>query len=447
MFYLLIAIIIILLAISLKLFDFEIICPPIAMLLMFLFSEIVGLFAYEKFGYSTFQFKTIIYMTIGFLSYIGCSYLAKYIVNQKENGISTGTGQVSKAQKRIEYPAIIYILVLAFELVLCISFEKFAVQLVTSYGLNNSNFLTTSSSYRIISTSADYDFQMPAYLRYGLRLIEIAGTYLAFIFFYNFSIKKLNWKDALCILGVVFWLVSIFLRADRGTMLNVMACLICLLYFFSKRATEWSKKTDIIMVSIGGAALVLYVLIFPFMTIFMGRDSVSGAIAHATDTILVYVSSATRAFDLYLQNPVTPAYFGQELFAALFKSLHTFFGIGENTVRHLEMVYYADLGTNIYTCFRRFYTIGGIFGILFFSGLEGFLYTFGYEYNKVTLQKGQVVFNIILFSYMSPGLFFMPIDDIFYSTYVSVGFPARVLLMYLIYRFFLRGKINASKVA
>jgi oligosaccharide repeat unit polymerase len=345
--------------------------------------------------------------------------------------------------KRIDFPAIIYFLGIIFVAGTCwYTFRYISDVVIRFNGEGEYSLSRIFANYYVYSTNPEYEVITPRVLSISQRVLELIGVFCFFSFCYNICLCKPNWKDILYFSGVIGWVLQAIFLSNRGLFLSMLAILIFFLYYFIKMRFAWSKKVDAVFLIAGICALVCFLLFFLKLRVILGRGSEMSK-EDSIRYITIYINGGIRDFDIYLRNSTFPALPGLELFYGIYKSLHVFFNVGGNLVRHLETVSLNDvIYSNIFTAFRRFYTVGREWGILLFSGLQGAIYTWGYTFNKEHLLKGQVCFNVILFTYLSYTFLYLPVDDVFYTTCFSLGVPARLILFYCIYFIFFRKKVN-----
>ena len=421
---------------------------------------------YKEFQYADFTALSVFLIMLGLVSYVVFSFAAEYIfkkwesrrakavansnqvvASSEENHSSSVADPEMKAArwspyKRIDFPIWFMLLGLLFVAWCCYStFHYIQNYVITTNGQAEYTLQNYIAIFHSYVTNASYETNPPQYLGIAQRMVEIVSIFCIFAFVYNICLSRISWKDIFYLAGGCGWIVQMILWSNRGYFLSLMSLVVYLVYYFLKLRFQWKKKIDIIIAFSGALLLICFLPCFLKMHEMLGR----GAIGRdsALWVITIYVNSGIRDFDIFLRNPTFPSVPGAELFYGVYKSLHVFLHSGDNVVRHLEMVALNDVGySNIFTSFRRFYTTGREAGIIFFAGMQGVIYTVGYIFNRENLKKGRVIFNVLLFSYFSNAIFYLPVDDIFYTTYISLGIPARILLMYVIYFLFFRKQLN-----
>ena len=461
MYYLLIALIFLLFLVSLRVFDFDFFAPSTAAIAIFLFCALEGLIEYQQMQYFDFTFSGEYHIILGLGSFLLFSALVQVTYRKTmtkqaiagdektEKAIAgvektKGLEQAGTFQRyqRIDFPAVLIILAVIFCIGCCIGTYQFMRGVAVEYsGEGDYPLSQVINLYHYYHLSFDHDVNTPLILGLAQRVLEIYGIFSVYGLLYNIVLAKVSWKDIAFISGIIAWICQMTLLSNRGLFLKLMAITIYILYFFLKMRFHWSKKVDAITAIVGLVALILFLPLFIKLHEIVGRGAISREAA--LHTLTIYINGGIRDFDIYLRNPTFPEVFGAELFYGIYKSLHVFLNIGDNVQKYLEMVSLNGVGySNIFTAFRRFYTVGRDAGIIFFSGLQGAIFTFGYLFNKTRLQRGEVCFNVLLFAYFSNTILYLPIEELFYSTNFSLGVPARILLMYVIYYIFFRKQLN-----
>ena len=460
MYYLLIALIFLLFLASLKVFDFDLLHPVTGAVAIFLFSALEGLLQYKEFQYSDFTASAVFHIMLGLVSYAVASYLAQILYKKWEIKRSkkmvqdTTTLEIERPQEpfqryqRIDLPIIFLLICILFVFWCCYaSYHYMENYVIQQCGEGDYTMSQILGIFRSFTTDAAYETNPPKYLGISQRLVELGGVFCFFTLAYNICLCKVHWKDVFYFAGACSWIAETLLQSNRGTFLTMLSLLTYLFYYFLKMRNGWKKRVDIIMGVAACIVLVLFMFVFLQLRIILGRGS---AMTREQNLyyLTIYINGGIRDFDIYLRNPTFPAVPGSELFYGIYKSLHVFFNIGDNIVPHLEFVSLNGVTySNIFTAFRRFYTAGKEVGIIVWAGLQGVIYTIGYLINRSNLKKGKVIFNVILFSYFSNAIFYLPVTDMFYMACFSIGVPARILLMYLIYFVLFRKQLNRTAVA
>ena len=266
-----------------------------------------------------------------------------------------------------------------------------------------------------------------------------------FILIYNICFDKIQKGDIWIILTIIAWMGLCLITSQRGGILIIICSGIYLSYLFSgmtgTRKAKLNKKFMIIGIILFAGILIFFIT----STVFLGRYKTYKDL-NILDYLAGYVSNGIRNFDLFLKDlTVDKKLYGQETFSAIYRSIYIYLKKGEFVSRHLEFRNINGINTgNVYTAFRRYYSDFGVLGIAILSAFEGMIFTWGYFYNKRKADEGNICFNHILYTYFVYGVFFMPVDDMFYSRF-TVGLIPRVILLYVLYEFIMKIKIRFIK--
>ena len=84
-------------------------------------------------------------------------------------------------------------------------------------------------------------------------------------------------------------------------------------------------------------------------------------------------------------------------------------------------------------------------GMIVLSSIQGMIFTMGYMHNKKNAYRMKLGFGLLLYGYLSYTVFYLPIDDVLYSSVLSIGTPIRILVMYLLYYYVTKIKLRFGK--
>lgn len=421
-------------------FNRELLCPPCIVTLMFIFCAAFGFLTYRRASYDTFGALSALYIVLGILSFVIFSTIPYFHFRKRMPRSRT----MPVERGRIEIPGgrLCLQAVVLFEVVTTIMLYMHLRSTVLGLGYSASSLTAIIANYRIISQFLEMA-RIPTILSIFTRISELTSIIAIFVFCHNACFKVYKRRDLLLLVIVSLEAAQLLLKSSRGELLTRMAAFVVLIYFFLKMRDGFSVRVDKKLFKAGTLTLTVFLLAFLMLAVGLGRYESLGdmdIVAYLSG----YISYGIRNFDLYIKNPVEEKMFGQELFYALRASINQWTG-GEILVRHLEFRSIDGMNTgNVYTAFRRFYSLWGLGGIVFFSGLQGFVYTWMYMKCMMKARGGRISFLMLLFAYISKTLFYMPIDDVFYSSLLSVGIVPRLLLLYGLYAFMVSRRIRIS---
>lgn len=443
MYFVLILGLIIISFIALVVFKWEIMCPPVIVCLMFTFTSFFGLFTYDDFNYSEFSIRSTIFILMGILSFFTGSwfvylyYCKKYSLNEKEI--------VEIKRKRLE-PGLVYNLIaFGLEMVTLIWAFVYMRGMVVSRGYSIATITLIIQRYHIFSQYLN-DVNEPVLLGAMINYSAVFGIISLFIFIHNKCFQCSEKKDFIHIIIAFLWLSISVLRSNRGNLLIFLSALMYFLFIFWKMYDGWKLDVDKKICKTAIIMAILFIVLFMFLMVFMGRHK-SLADINIMRYLSTYISCPIRNFDLFLKDSLSNTqYIGSETFYSIYRSFYRLLGYGDSFTRHLEFRSINGLNTgNIYTAFRRFYSDFGMTGMIVLSSIQGMIFTMGYMHNKKNAYRMKLGFGLLLYGYLSYTVFYLPIDDVLYSSVLSIGTPIRILVMYLLYYYVTKIKLRFGK--
>lgn len=435
MYIVLILVLIMLLSISLLIFNYEIMAPPVAMISMFLVCVLVGLLRYGDWELSSYSSGTVLIITAGILAYIIGGYFAYclyYITHKVSRSRITPC-----CLSRIEVNNILLLLATGIGIAEVFLFYKFIDTTVLNNGYSRIDITHLLLSYRILSTSSAL-IDMPRYLSVLKYIVEMNGVLALFILIYNFSFSSLKKKDIFYFLILFCWIGNSILTSSRGDFLTILAIIIYLLYFFVNIKKGFSLHVEYKIVGWGVKLLISFLVVFVALAIFMGRRT-SFTSASLLDYLTIYVSGGLRAFDLYVQDVphISSGIVGNdETFHYIAVLCSRLFDYGGLKPIHLEFreINGQNIG-NIYTAFRRYHSDFGIFGVIILSGISGFLMTRLYSKTRYEASIGKISATLLIFAWLSKSILYMPIDDHLYVFIFTLNGLFKIVVLYFLFNF------------
>ena len=286
-------------------------------------------------------------------------------------------------------------------------------------------------------------FSISSFMNILNIIINACSILCLFVLIHNLCFKKFYKKDILLVLVVVLDVAYSLLNSNRSDLLVILAETVYLIYFFWDIRTGWRKDVNKKIIYLGARYLTAFIMIFLVLAVLLGRrQSISEL--NVIDYVTIYISSGIRNFDLFIQSfRGTNEIVGRETFFPLNRLLYNVFGIGEFYSIGLEFNSISGINIgNIYTAFRRYYSDFGIMGVMILPGILGFFFSSVYNRVKVYAKNGQISFQMILLSYLSSSLFYMPIEDRFFIYDLALSRIAMYILMYILFKYIIEGRLR-----
>ena len=421
----------ILLVVSIQIFDKEVLSPPVIVLVMFLMSGTLGLLRYKVWRIGEYGSKACLLLLLALIAFLVGSFIGAR---------TTPTNAMKKAacpirRDRIDLPDILLLCLLFGFFVTNIGFYIVIRKIVASLGFGYSSISETINNYRIISTHYQNQYSFPTLLKLFGYICTSAGTIGVFVLVHNLAFRQKRKKDILYLAMVVMWITVLLQQSNRSGLLFVLAEGVYFFYFFLNMYYGWRFQVDKKIIKWGAGVFIVFIIVFVGLAVGLGRFSNSGKL-DILDYVTVYISSGIRNFDLFVKKPPEIRGFGIETFPSVYRNLYNRFGLFKTAPNAwLEFRYIDGLKiSNIYTCFRRYYSDFGSTGIVGLPFIMGVLFTISYQIIKRSSFVGQIHLRMLLFAYLSRALFYMPIDDTLFEFEVSINgiFKIAVLLILFI---------------
>lgn len=236
--------------------------------------------------------------------------------------------------------------------------------------------------------------------------------------------------------GIIYCLQCL-LRGGRYTVIAYIIALAFLSYFFAQYKYGWIYQIRIkTMIKMMGVIFGVF-LAFWLLKEAVGRSSTATFVEYISQ----YIGGPYELFSLYLEDRPSPA---NETFAGLLTSFNKM-GLTNVAVRSYHEFRFTSnnimLG-NVYTGFRTYYNDYGIIGVGLLSFLLSMIFNVAYHklrYCDIYNRK----FLMILYSSLLYCVVFNFFVDYFYAR-LSIGYFIEVLIMYLIYLFVFKTKIERA---
>lgn len=421
-----------------KLFNKEVLYPPIIAVMMFSLCSIIGLLRFSDWHIDQFSFKSCCFLLLGVVSFIIGGIV---IYSQRKHQCYI----IQNFKRRINLNNKIVLLGIIINALFIVLFYSHILTTVKNHGYSNLTFSQILLRYYYIK-SYTTDISLPSFLLI-LKLLCLSSSIISvFVFLHNLSFQQFRRKDFYLLLIVGFQLIYSFLNSSRSDLLVFLSQTICLLYFFWNMKIKRLSTVSLKILKWGIRAFCLFLIIFIMLAVTMGRKK-SFQDINICNYLTIYTSSSIRNFDLYI-NSNTPhsSSFGKETFYPINRILYNRFGIGEFYTMALPFnsIDGKNIG-NIYTAFRRYYADFGLFGIIFLPFLLGFFFSILYNraYRKARMMK--ISFSMLLFSCLISSIFYLPIEDHFFIYDLSLNRICLYFIVYILYRILIKHNVIFAK--
>lgn len=420
-------------AVSLRIFHNDILSPPIVMIGIFFLCAVVGLLRYDDWLITEYSLKSVVLLCVGILSFL-CASIAVFSFQKKHLDITS-----SITRKRIDIPFYFVLFSLFFGIVTLFLFYQNMNRVLLLAKYPNNSISQLISGYRLLVVYISPEkYHIPTTILYCTYILTINSIFYLYVVIHNFCFKVHLKKDFIYVICVLYWPVISILNSSRYELLFMMAIVIYLVYFFKNMQCGKPIRVRRNIFKMGSKMLIIFLALFIVLTIIMGRVK-SFSNLNVQNYLTTYISVGIRNFDLFVDNPPEQQGWGKETFPSIYRFLYIHFGIGEYFKLPLE---YRSLNGqnmgNIYTCFRRYYSDFGLVGLIVLPFLFGLFITRLYYKVKKQCKNNTIGFEILLFIYFARCVFFMPIEDYFYIFDVSARGLFKIIILYILYRLFIK---------
>lgn len=416
-------------------FKFEVLCPPIVCILVFILCTTLGLLRYYDWSIEAYSAKAVFYLLTAISFFITGAGGALILKGEKRQA----QGAEIYNYNRVDLPYCVMAILIFIGIVNNAGFLMHIKKTLRLYGKVSTGFSNLLYQYYLLKVNQNVSIS--AIWKY-MNMFVYASTILSiFIVTYNLCIKKFKMRDICLFFVVALNICHSFLDSSRGEMMLLLAEALYLFYFFWGMFYRWKKEVNRKIIKWGGIALILMIAAFSFLTIGLGRYQ-SFSDLDIVKYLTVYTSGGIRNFDLFVKDPKFSNQFGKETFYSINRFLANRFGIGELYNSPLDFRSINGMNTgNIYTSFRRYYADFGIIGLSCLPFLLGYLFTRGYYIIRTNTMNGNIGFGILVFCAFSPQLFFMPIEDRLFLMDFSVNGLIKIALLYFLYCILIEKKL------
>lgn len=273
------------------------------------------------------------------------------------------------------------------------------------------------------------------------QINEIMGYVCIYIFVHNYVIcKKIN---KLMLLYVVILVSISFLGASRMDLIRYPAAALTVFAIlkenFTGKGISFSAKFTLkIMV-----AFIAFCVIFVFLKQVVGRIDNRDPIYYLT----YYIGSSIRNLNVFLQNRhAPPVVWGKETFYGLNHMIYLITNDEKyNYIVHKEFLYNNGESTgNVYTVFRAYINDFGIFGMLVLTALSSLLFNIVFIYLK-SRRTCKFSYMLLFYSSMIYSLYTAFYADYFYGSIIAFGI-IKMIIVFVFFKIFYINLIIDKKI-
>lgn len=366
--------------------------------------------------------ETFIILLVGGLLFIflGIMFHRKYKTNI--NKLSTVKMDLIKISSKIAWSVVLFSIITSYLQ------YKATMDIAAQLGVSDSALIVAAVRE---ATSYGTEMRIPTYVIQLAKILGVISYMWLFIYINNGIIAKKNWRDIKLLFPVLIYLITNILSGNRLMTLYFAGAGFS--YYYIMLSYYRRNKVD-------STKILRYVILF-FIVLMAGFYSVrllAGRVGSEQTELLQYISSyaggSIKLFDMFINDPVISDLWGKETFIPIHKTLQSW-GIEHypSYIAHKEFRELNGIGLgNVYTAYRAWYADFGMSGIVFLGGFVAAFYNcFYYKIRSRSIYNHR--FMLIIYGYMSSGLFLHSIQDDFFPYFVSLGFLSILLLFWVLY--------------
>jgi len=425
--------------ISIWLFKGDFIHPGMIITEVFLFSTLCALYNIKLWEINL-GLSTYVVIVVGILLFVITAYITTSSLQVfKWDQLETKQNQI------IEIPRIQYLLSVLFSLFSGFYYVKEVLRISRSVG-SGKDWSTIMYHYRqATSYGVLGDGEGMAGIAGHMYDFTVALSYVyLFVIINNMLIQGIKVKKTLFI-PLIICCITTFLSAAR---IQVLYFAMAALVFYFVLTYQKYGKNVISAKQLIRIALFLIVIFMVFVSLrsVIGRGLSEKSASDPLYYFTVYAGGPIPLLDSFLKEPpVSSEIFGKELFFRINRFIGGTFNIPELVYISHKEFRYAQTGLslgNVYTAFRSYIYDFGMSGLVLFSVLTSWFYSFFYSLVKLRPSSEQVNLPLIIYGYMVSGVFLMSISERLFSIFFSVNSIKMLIFIYISTLFLTKIKIG-----
>lgn len=335
-------------------------------------------------------------------------------------------------------------LMIMINIVVLIMHYKWLVEIVNKHG-GATDYSSMISLYRaLITNSIESTSSMPFILRQLMRVTTATAYINIYIFINNIIINRKSFKkNIIYLIPVGLYLVDSMLFAARGYMINiVLAGLVFWYILFSRKRCKFSLNKY--MLKRGVLVLIIMMVLFVGLRQVVGRSMSDKAKSDPIYYVSVYVGAPIQLLDDFIKNPIqgNERLWGQETFNAFYNYLYTK-SDDESKITSGDLEFRYANGYNIgnvYTAFRTYLSDFGYLGMVICTAIVSIFYSVFYIKLKYSSKMRKFDFSLMVYGYLSNGLFFFSIAERPFSSFFTPGIITTFIIYYIVMLFLIEKK-------
>ena len=411
-------------------FKNDILQPSIIVNFMFVIGVIFAIYSVDLWKIEL-SLDTVFVILSGVITFFIASFIIQKLLGQKE--------KIEYELRPITIKFWKIMLIIIINIIVLIMHYNWLVEIVNKHG-GASDYSSMISLYRaLITNSIESTSNMPFILRQLMRVTTATAYINLYIFINNIIVNKKNFKKyILYLIPVALYLVDSMLFAARGYMINIVLAGVVFWYIlFSRKRGKFSLNKY--MFKRGVLILIIMMVLFVGLRQVVGRSMSYKAQSDPIYYISVYVGAPIRLLDDFIKNPMqtNDRLWGQETFNAFYNYIYSKsdnnakFNSGDLEFRYANGY---NIG-NVYTAFRTYLSDFGYLGMIICTAMVSMFYTIFYFKLKNSRKTKKFDFSLLVYGYLSNGLFFFSIAERPFSSFFTPGIITTFIIYYIVMLF------------
>lgn len=260
-----------------------------------------------------------------------------------------------------------------------------------------------------------------------------AISYISIFVYINNSIcSKVSRRKVILLVIGGYILFGCYMNSSRGELIRLITYTIIVAYCCSMNKYDWKKNLSYKFMKRGTMILMMFVPLFYMLSNLIHRVSKD---LTAFDYMCSYIGGGIQCFNLYVQKPVF-SNGALETMSGMQSLLLRIGVINSAKSTHMEFRWLTPtMHGNTYTFFRAPLHDFGYSGMLIFTAIVSFL--FSYLYYGCIKRKKCSIFTIILYAYLFSWISMSSINQMS-ITFLSIGVWVEMVFAHIICRYFIR---------
>ena len=409
----------------------DIMSPTVIMGLSYILAIIAAIYNINNWKINL-GIKTCVILLTSYVVFAVVEIAIKYLWVHGRNAENT----IFPELKEIVIPKYMICIYLVFVSVITFLYYIEIFRIATMYGFSGTgNFLTyyrNAASYGVLTLEEDVN----QIINQLFKLVTIGAYIFLYILLNNLIAVQLpfreKWRKYFWLrVPIYFFLVASLLTANRLQYIRFAVAGFVMTYLLWNCHWNWTRHISGKIVVWGIVTLVVLLISFVLLRSVVGRISNQTPV----DYITRYAGAAIELFDQYVKKPIASSdYFGEETFYGLYTVLRKLGLSSYDKIGHLEFRRLGNYGyaSNTYTAIRRYYRDFGMLGIVVFVSITSLFYSIFYYYQLRKPNK-RTQYKEILYAFMFYAIPMYSINELFFSSYISVAFIVYCVELWLLW--------------